>query len=100
MLIFFFFQYNYNRKKNVEVKKDENTVLYTVARNKYSKEKALHNLTCKLPPPSRPLFKAWNLQLTPSQSLNIDTKTLKDSVGRLYANTCIQFVSCSWNKDL
>ena len=25
MLIFSFFQYNYNQKKNVEVKKDENT---------------------------------------------------------------------------
>ena len=34
-------KYNYNRKKNVEVKKDENTVLYTVALNKHSKEKAL-----------------------------------------------------------
>lgn len=41
MLIFSFFKYNYNRKKNVEVKKDENTVLYTVALNKHSKEKAL-----------------------------------------------------------
>ena len=41
MFIFFFFQYIYNQKKNVEVKKDENTAMCSVALNKYNMEKVL-----------------------------------------------------------